>query len=166
MNDESKLGTSKAGRITLHTETGHVYMTEDHKNGSFYRFVPDDQTRPMDSGTLQAMVLEGLIDTDPEQPLDEGRNWEVKWVDVPDPQANERPCREQTRELGAARFNRCEGSVWDGEYLVHCLTAGPVNGGQIFRYQIQSETLTLWKQVTDRSICPCPTTSPCPLGET
>jgi secreted PhoX family phosphatase len=150
-------GRMKREGITLHPETGHVFMTEDHKSGCMYRFVPDDSSDFMGSGELQAMVLADLSDTDPEVPLAEGTQWSVRWIPVPDPQASKTPCRDQARALGAARFNRCEGSVWDGESLWFIAsTAGPVQGGQIYRYEPASQTLTLCIQVTDRSILSMP----------
>ena len=103
-------GRLKREGVTVRSETGHVFMTEDHKNGCLYRFVPDEREDFMGPGSLQAMAIDGLSDTDPEVPLTEGSSWSVRWIDIPDPQAAERPCREQGVELGATRFNRCEGN--------------------------------------------------------
>ena len=127
-------------------------MTEDHGQGCFYRFVPDDPTDFMGTGRLQAMALDGIVDTDPDAYREEGSEWAVHWVDVADPQAAERPCRAQAQDAGVARFNRCEGSVWDGTFVWFIAsTAGPTSGGQLFRSDPVAARLVLFVQVMDRS---------------
>lgn len=150
-------GRLKREGVSVDSRTGHVYMTEDHNVGSLYRFVPNNAKEPMGPGTLQALALEGLTDTDPEAPLEGGAKWRARWVNVDDPQAAEKPCREQAQALGAARFNRCEGSVLvDGSLWFIASTAGPVGAGQIFRLDIAKSVLHLEVQVEDRSVLSMP----------
>jgi len=150
-------GCLKREGVSVEPRTGHVYMTEDHRDGSLYRFVPDNSDDPMGAGRLQALAIEGLTDTDPESPLTRGASWPVRWVAVGDPQAALKPCREQVQALGAARFNRCEGSVLvDGSLWFIASTAGPVGAGQIFRLDVENGVLHLEVQVDDRSVLSMP----------
>ncbi|MAY81908.1 MAG: hypothetical protein CL930_14150 [Deltaproteobacteria bacterium] len=150
-------GRMKREGVTLVSEIGAVFMTEDHANGCMYRFVPSDPALPMGEGQLESMVVEGVSDTDPETPLKEGASWPVRWVRIDDPQAAEAPCREQGQAKGASRFNRVEGSVWDGSSLWFIAsTAGPVGAGQVFRYDPAAERLFLEVQVTDRAVLSMP----------
>lgn len=150
-------GRLKREGVSVVPETGVVFMTEDHASGSFYRFLPLDPNSPMGDGRLQAMVVEGVADTDPETPLAVDASWPVRWVAIDDPQASGAPCREQGQARGASRFNRCEGSVWDGQSLWFIAsTAGPVGAGQVFRYDPGTERLHLVVQVTDRAVLSMP----------
>ena len=150
-------GRLKREGVSVVPDTGVVFMTEDHGSGSFYRFLPVNPSLPMGEGKLQAIVVEGVVDTDPEIPLTVGDSWPVRWVDIDDPQASAIPCREQGQARGASRFNRCEGSVWDGHSLWFIAsTAGPVGAGQIFRYDPVAERLHLVVQVTDRAVLSMP----------
>ena len=150
-------GRMKREGVSVDPDTGVVYMTEDHKNGCLYRFVPDNKKQPMGSGTVQALCLEGVPDTDPKTPLVAGSSWKGRWVDVPDPQASQEPCRDQSRKLGASRFNRCEGSVLVGDSLWFIAsTAGPVGAGQIFRLDTKTGQTYLEVQVTDRAVLSMP----------
>jgi hypothetical protein len=59
--------------------------------------------------------------------------------------------------MGAARFNRCEGSVLvNGSLWFIASTAGPVGAGQIFRLDLQEGRLYLEVQVEDRSVLSMP----------
>ena len=150
-------GRLKREGVSLDASTGVVYMTEDHKNGCLYRFVPKNASQPMGEGTLQALQIDGVPDTDPAEPLVAGSSWSTKWVDVPDPQAEQAPCRDQVRPMGASRFNRCEGSVMvDRSLWFIASTAGPVGAGQIFRLDLDAGHIDLEVQVTDRSVLSMP----------
>jgi len=150
-------GRLKREGVSVATDSGVVYMTEDHKKGCLYRFLPDDPNAPMGTGTVQALSIDGVPDTDPEAPLDAGSSWPTRWVDVPDPQAEKEACREQARALGASRFNRCEGSVIVGQsFWFIASTAGPVGAGQIFRLDLETGQISLEVQVTDRSVLSMP----------
>jgi len=143
--------------IALDTSTGVVYMSEDHGQGCFYRYVPADATQPMGPGTLQALAIPEVEDTDPEDGLIDGTSWSVTWLNIDDPQAHEEPCRTQGKRLGASRFNRCEGIVWDGTFVWFVASqGGPQSAGQLYRYEPSSQTLTLAVQVTDRSALSMP----------
>jgi secreted PhoX family phosphatase len=150
-------GRLKREGVSLETDSGMVFMTEDHKNGCLYRFVPDHRREPMGPGTLQALVVDGATDTDPTTPLVAGSSWKTSWVEVADPQAKEQPCRKQAQSLGASRFNRCEGSVLVGSSLWFIAsTAGPVGAGQVYRLDLKSGQLHLEVQVTDRAVLSMP----------
>ena len=81
---------------------GHVYLTEDKRDGLLYRFVPDGPLRTAaglnDHGTLEAFVaIPGMG----------GRG---QWAPVPDPGALTGPLRHQLRQ--ARRFGGGEGIDW------------------------------------------------------
>jgi secreted PhoX family phosphatase len=150
-------GRFKREGVTVVQDNGVVYMTEDHARGCLYRFVPVDGTKPMGEGHLQALAIEGVSDTDPDIPLTEKASWSVRWVDIDDPAASAMPCREQALGNGASRFNRCEGSAWDGRSLWFIAsTAGPVGAGQVFRFDVEAQRLHLEVQVVDRSVLSMP----------
>ncbi len=150
-------GRLKREGVSVDFSQGIVYMTEDHAQGCLYRFVPKDPSDFMGRGVLQALVVKGVPDTDPKRPLIEGGEWETSWVAVDDPEAADLPCRTQAQRHGASRFNRCEGSVLDGEFLWFIAsTAGPVGAGQVFRYSLRTGALRLAVQVEDRSVLSMP----------
>lgn len=150
-------GRLKREGVSLDSSTGIVYMTEDHAEGCLYRFVPKHPDRPMEMGTLQALVVTGVPNTDPDPPLAASSSWSCTWVDVADPQAEHEPCRAQAQRLGASRFTRCEGSVLVGRSLWFIAsTAGPVGAGQVYRLDLETDQLHLEVQVTDRSVLSMP----------
>lgn len=148
---------------------GTAYMTEDHKESLFYRHVPHKADKPFGKGKLYALSIEGLAHTDPHyaagegaegvEPLKQGQQWKVGWVQIKDPAAKKKKCREQGAESGATQFNRCEGLTYDeanGHYYFIASTAGPLGAGQIFRYTPADDTLVLVTQVDDRSVLSMP----------
>ncbi len=153
-------------------ESGVVYMTEDRKDGCFYRFVPVDKANPTGPGRLEALAIDGVPNTSP-YPLNDGttqlpskwskgQSWAVKWVPVADPSADKQSCRSQAHVLGGSRFMRGEGIVWDrGGCWFSASLGGPVSGGQIFEYRPdpanqQGGQLHLRYEVADRRELSCP----------
>ncbi len=158
--------------VALDPETGVVYMTEDRGDGLFYRHVPKRKTAPMSEGRVEALVVEGLSTLDPypanrspktgTPQWQNGQEFPVRWVEIPDPQAAKETCRSQGAKLGCATFNRNEGIVWDADSVWFIASLGGcVNGGQIFQY-VPDRTdpsrgkLILQYEVTDRSVLSCP----------
>ena len=157
--------------VSVHKATGITYMTEDRKDGCFYRFVPTKNTDPFGAGELQALRIDGVKTTDPypkSSPEGVGtsafkpnQSWRVSWVRVDDPQAEQRSCREQAHAKGGTIFNRCEGITQDesGIWFAASL-GGPVQGGQIFHLTHANgkvdQVLTLKHEVLDRRQLSCP----------
>jgi len=162
--------------VALDPDSGIVYMTEDRDDGCFYRFVPNNSKRPMGRGRLQALSIPGVATTNPypEPHFDElgrwnqgvqgpkwadGTSWRVQWVDIPDPQAEDEPCRHQAARLGATSFYHGEGIVWDGSQVWFTASiAGEAGGGQIYRYRpgTSDDLLSLELEVQDRGVLSSP----------
>ena len=151
-------------------KSGIIYMTEDHKDAAFYRFVPINPNEPTGKGHVDALVIKGLPHTHPythtQGSTQVPRHWEPKkrwnahWVRVPDPSARELPCREQAAALGATRFRRTEGITIDdaGVWFV-ASTGGCAHAGQLFRFIPRGASkgeLVLEYEVSDRRILSSP----------
>lgn len=108
---------------TVDPQRGHVYLTEDQKDGRFYRFTPTGQGRDLDAGRLHAAVL------DP--------TGAVTWVQVPDPRGAVQPVRQQVP--AATPFNGGEGCYIDGD-VVYVSTKGD---DRIWKYDIAASTMTV-----------------------
>lgn len=164
--------------VCLEPETGIVYMTEDRRDGCFYRHIPDDPKDHLGPGRLQALRIPdvpvthlpdagGLLVTDEEVERSvtawpEGQSWQVDWVDIDDPSAARGTCRAQGMDLGASTFCRTEGVTRSGRDIWFAAsTAGPINGGQIYKYTPGSDpkgggTLRLEYEVKDRTVLSSP----------
>lgn len=150
-------GRLKREGVSIDTDTGIVYMTEDHQDGCLYRFVSADPENIYGPGKVQAMVLAEQQNTDPKAPLAEKQTFATTWVDIDDPSASQKTCRQQGAERGASKFTRVEGSVWDGQYLWFIASCGgPLGAGQIWRYDPQAQKTMLFTQVTDRKVLSMP----------
>jgi hypothetical protein len=80
----------------VHEQQKKLYLTEDEKEGCFYRFTPDNWG-DLSSGLLEVATL--------------GSDGKISWSEVPDPSANDRNTREQV--AGASNMNRPEGLCID-----------------------------------------------------
>lgn len=158
--------------------TGIVYMTEDRRDGCFYRHIPNDPANHLGPGRLQALRIPGvpfthradgggLLVSDAEAALAQaawprGQRWAVDWVDIDDPEATRRACREQAMDQEATSFCRSEGVARAGtDVWFSASTAGPVRGGQIFRYipgpnRDGGGELVLEYEVLDRTVLSSP----------
>jgi secreted PhoX family phosphatase len=159
-------------------ETGIVYMTEDRRDGCLYRHVPHDPGNHLGPGRVQALRIPGVAFT---HRADSGglatsktdvlsarggwpkhQRWSVDWVDVEDSEATRTTCREQALDQGATSFCRSEGIARSGSDIwFSASTAGPVQGGQVFRYTPGAEragggTLVLEYEVRDRTVLSSP----------
>ena len=144
-------------------KTGAIYMTEDRRDGLFYRFLPDNASQPFGTGRLQALKIPNLPDTSPygeeatEALWANGQTWQADWVDIPDPSASVKTCRSQGQEAGATTFARGEGIYPDSEGIWFIAsTAGHKGGGQIFLYRPETSELELTLEIDDRSLLSCP----------
>lgn len=157
--------------VAIADDETEVYQTEDRPNGLFYRVLSAGSV--FDDGALQALHIPGWDHTDhhlsptgPPWPV--GTELQGEWIHIPDPMAAANTCREQGLTLGATAFNRCEGVVLgrSGRFVWFVAsTAGPVSGGQLWRYDRTLSTLKLAMEVgspgphgrvIDRSMLSCP----------
>lgn len=117
-----------------------LYLTEDLKDGLFYRFTPHYYP-DLTEGKLEALKVvganglnTGLLEWDKYRELD------VEWVTIDDPDPKKDTVRHEGYLKGAATFNRGEGVCAFGEKVYFCATAGGKQGyGQIFYYKPISE---------------------------
>ncbi|MEA3015347.1 MAG: uncharacterized protein QOI38_69 [Sphingomonadales bacterium] len=121
--------------------TGFVYLTEDRRDGLFYRFLPGTPGRLRDGGTLQALAFADGFEAD-------ARNWtsnvwtresgprRVRWVTLDAMDSQQDDLRKRGHRCGAVRFACGEGIHFgDGEIFFCCTSGGPIRSGQIMRYR-------------------------------
>lgn len=119
--------------------TGVVYLTEDKRDGLFYRYLPEDPRHLHKGGRLQALALVDTVSGDT-------RNWDslywrqgerraVRWIDMRDVESPDADLRHRGHAAGAALFARGEGLHWAGDHLYMTCTSGGVGRhSQIMRY--------------------------------
>jgi len=116
--------------------TGIVYMTEDRGNSIFYRFIPDVPGDLAQGGTLQALVIDGIANTNNREgsTMPVGQPYAGTWITLDDVEAPEDDLRARGAAMGAATFSRGEG-IWmgDGEMYFTATSGGVAEQGQIFR---------------------------------
>jgi hypothetical protein len=117
--------------------TGIVYMTEDHEEGLFYRFLPAQRGRLAKGGRLQALGVAGLATTaNRDGALKAGVAHKVRWIDLDDVEAPDDDLRDRGAAKGATRFVRGEGlAIGDGALWFTCTEGGANQKGQVFRYR-------------------------------
>ena len=140
-----------------------TYLTEDRGDGCFYRFVPDspgERLGPESRGRLQALRVEAEPSRDMNARVQPGDTFQVDWVDLSRPGAQDDSLRAQGAGRGAAIFRRGEGIFFHEGSISFCATTGgPESGGQLWRYTpsgIQGGTLHLLAQAEDRSLLDMP----------
>ena len=78
------LGRFRHEAVCADPVRGHLYLTEDERDGCLYRFTPSGSFQDLSAGTLQVLrVLEGAVNL-------------VEWIDIDDPSASETPTRFQS----------------------------------------------------------------------
>lgn len=135
--------------------TGIVYLTEDHPNSLFYRFIPGIKGQLAAGGRLQALALSG------EQQGMDLRNWPqdgtrwagqgtviamgqqcpVQWIDMDDLHSGGAALMTEGYGKGALRFARGEGLAFGrapsghSEIYISCTMGGAKRLGQVWRYR-------------------------------
>jgi len=131
--------------------TGIVYLTEDHFNSPFFRFLPDAFGELHRGGKLQVLTFANDLPPDSRNfstdiggtgagTIEHGARIPVRWIDVQDSQAIEAHIREVEAENGAVKFARGEGmsvAVDESGHSIYfaCTEGGTAMAGQIFQYR-------------------------------
>ncbi|SIN60878.1 hypothetical protein SAMN02745824_0762 [Parasphingorhabdus marina DSM 22363] len=133
-------------------ETGIVYLTEDNRNGLFYRFIPRKRGQLEKGGKLQALVINDWKSANTNNwPVDwggggpgrvkAGQEFEVSWIDLDDVESPNADLAARGHAAGAAYFCRGEGMAYGlrpgsntGEIFFNCTQGGAVRAGQVWRY--------------------------------
>lgn len=118
--------------------TGIVYLTEDHHEGLFYRFLPNSPGKLARGGRLQALVVDGLntsANRDGGWPVGQARK--ARWIDLDGVEAPDDDLRDRGAAKGATRFVRGEGLAIDanGAVWFTCTEGGRNEKGQVFGYR-------------------------------
>lgn len=106
------LGVFKHEAAAVDPVNKHLFLTEDEKDGCFYRFIPDGLTPSGDPDTAAGKLQVAQV----------GGDKRVTWHDLPDPEfKGTTPTRQQVAE--ATRFSGGEGIVFH-EGVVYFSTKG------------------------------------------
>ncbi|PSN20848.1 phosphatase [filamentous cyanobacterium CCP5] len=143
--------------VAVDPATGYVYETEDRGDSCLYRYIPNKPGNLDHGGELQVLKLvNGPQDTRTgvlsllNQPLS------VEWVSLTDNGVNINPdediLRFDAQALGGAIFARGEGA-WAGNGKIYwvCTSGGDQGNGQVWCYDDQTETVTLFVESTDQT---------------
>lgn len=153
--EENSVPITEMGRFNHeacghHEASGFVYMTEDRKDSSFYRFIPNDKRNLRAGGTLEALVIEGRPGVNTGN-FKEGEKVRCSWIKVDDHDPEEDVLRTRVQEKGAAIFVRGEGITVSGDDIIFTCTTGGENGlGQIFSYHHATGILEVLYQPTSK----------------
>jgi uncharacterized protein len=134
------MGRFKHEAVCIDPKSGIAYMTEDRSDGVFYRYLPNDKTKLLAGGRLQALVIKvntkAKTDNRSNVIWTQGESFDVSWVDLDEPESPDDSLRKQAFDKGAAQFARGEGIHFgDGEIFFCCTSGGKTGNGQIMRYR-------------------------------
>jgi secreted PhoX family phosphatase len=137
------LGRFRHEALVFDPATGIVYLTEDHPQGLFYRFLPQRRD-DLSAGRLEALAVPALAGTT--DPL------RVEWIDVSDVRGSGESLHGVGADRGATVFDGCEGITHFGRAIYFDEGEGGDAGlGRIWRYHPAGERLELWYESGDAS---------------
>ena len=167
-----------ASRIIYQTEDDFAYAS------GFWRYIPPNNPfqdkRVADGGRLQVLAVDGKPNIDLSHGQTVGTTYPVKWVDIEDPDPtlpqgieNDPAARwlyqHEAEPKGAAKFSRLEGIDYWNRRIFFVSTQGgsptptPNLGGgfgtgwgQVWMYDVRSETLTLVFQSPSQQVLDMP----------
>jgi secreted PhoX family phosphatase len=133
--------------IAVDPMTGAIYQTEDSGSAGFYRYTPTNYGKPHAGGTLEMLKIVGQNQTDltgQTIEITKDTSFDVEWVTIGSPESVSPSVFNQGFTQGGARFIRLEG-CWheDGGIYFTSTSGGLAQEGQIWRYDITLQTLTL-----------------------
>jgi uncharacterized protein len=129
------LGRMEHEAVAVDPVRGFVYLTEDVDDAGFYRFRPRAYGKLDRGGRLQMLKVKGQPNFDFTGDISSRDSFEVEWVDIDDPLAENETTYEQGAAKGGARFIGLEGCWHDsGSIYFTASEGGPAEQGQVFRY--------------------------------
>ncbi|MFI7578805.1 alkaline phosphatase PhoX [Kocuria kalidii] len=171
------LGRFSHEAVAVDPSTTRIYLTEDAggPSGLYFRWTPPpgfvpgrgalrelaEATGGDVAGRLQAMRCseEGTVVRDLSEATSVGTRYDVRWIDVPDRDGQDRSVRRQLSDDAITRAHKLEGQWWgdDGVYFVSSYADLPDgsgkdgdahealhdHNGQVWFYDPVSETVTL-----------------------
>jgi secreted PhoX family phosphatase len=126
--------------VCVDPKSGIVYETEDQDTAGFYRFIPKVRGALAAGGRLQMLAVAGRPDYDTRRRQERGRDLQVAWIDIPDPDPHDAGLRplavfQQGRSRGGATFGRLEGCWWHrGRAVMVSTDGGDAGLGQVWTY--------------------------------
>jgi uncharacterized protein len=139
--------------IAVDPQTGIVYETQDSSKAGLYRYIPRTRGRLADGGRLQMLAIDGRRGVDTSRGQRAGDRYDIRWVDIPDP---DRPHHlnansgyglgvlQQGVEAGGATFSRLEGATFgDGRLYVTATNGGDARMGQVWEVDARRDRLRL-----------------------
>ena len=142
------MGQFEHEAVAFDSRSGIAYMTEDNEpDAGFYRFIPNTPGRLRDGGRLQMMRVPGRPDMTAGLRL--GEEFDVAWVDIPDPTRGFAPgtrrpsgVADQGLAAGASRFVALEGCAFaNGHLWFTSKSGGAHRSGYVMEYDPVREKL-------------------------
>lgn len=131
--------------IAVDPKTGFIYQTEDREDSCFYRFIPKHKANLKAGGKLFALVIKDKPAINTSIGFPESVPHQVEWVEIENVDPDEDTLRYEAQKKGAAIFKRGEGTCYaNGEIYWTCTNGGKEGFGQVFRYNLASNTLELY----------------------
>jgi secreted PhoX family phosphatase len=160
----TRLGRFAHEAVAVDPANGVIYQTEDSGDDSgFYRFLPNDPTRPDKGGQLQMLAVKGNPHYNTKTGQTVGAELPVQWVRIEDPDPDlEGGALEVARQggaKGAALFNRLEGIWYDrrsGGFFFVSTSGGDAGFGQVWYYDARENHLALWFESPGGSVLDSP----------
>lgn len=143
------MGQFRHEAAAVDAQSGDVYMTEDMDPISgFFKFVPNTPGKLIEGGKLYMMRVKGREDTRKDMPVNQPFACDWVLIDEPtrgmDADGGILGVQQQGLAKGASKFTRLEGCYGDGTHVWFTATnGGNAETGQVFRYLMKEQTLTL-----------------------
>ncbi|HSP02895.1 MAG TPA: alkaline phosphatase PhoX [Acidimicrobiales bacterium] len=145
------MGRYKHEAAAVDPETSAVYLTEDHNDGLFYKFVPDDTSMQYGSlgngGTLYAMKAGDLGRLGEIKTV--GRSVKVRWTEISNPDQQGLNGKDELADDAAVTRSRKLEGCWYGNRRIYfnCAdeNASPevAHHGQVWSLDPKTDVLTL-----------------------
>lgn len=148
--------------LAVDPRSGIVYETEDRAQSGFYRYVPKKPGDLAAGGKLEMLKVAGNPDLVKEAAP--GRDYDVSWVTIEDPERAHSPGTTdkggvfaQGAAQGAATFARLEGCWWGNDVCYFVSTSGGrVGAGQVWQYDPRAPKLRLVFESPDKELVDAP----------
>jgi len=139
---------------------GRAYLTEDRGDGLLYKFIPDRKGSLIE-GELYALKINHQDTRNwKKDSIPTGKEFDVKWVKLEDPDPDDDDLRLKGYEKGAAIFARGEGITSDENSIFFtCTSGGKYRRGQIWKLTPVSKSrakLELWFEMSDTDMINMP----------